>query len=406
MSNNDKKVRAPKREREESEDDWYRRCFEAEGVDKPYSEWTVANLQRKCKFHKLVYSSSNKKELIKRIEDHETGRFSDISRSASVKLDPKSLVHIEPKRCVLYDWHQGENTTVENIPMDIWKHVFMFCRLRGEEKRFLSQLLNWRIVCKYFHRILTQFLQRYAFDTFGNVVNDLELVVFYVFTYTPNTKQYVSRYRTMFNQCGVTKSQFKYLRELHGSKIRLHMSKHVVTCAAKTYGSAQGIREKLRLIDKHRESSKFKATAKKELETQRTTELNDLLQSRGLGCQVDLYFGSSFSIICTFFERILKIFLHEHVYDYVKRGFSKEYVIELFQTLTPSVQIISEFYHERLCVDISDENKAIFKELYETHRNNKALTIEDTCIFVKARFHPQGGVFPFFDNYQKILNIF
>lgn len=385
MSAAEKKVRAPKRERDEGDDAYYERCFAAEGTGKPYGEWTQANLIRKCKYLKLVTTYGTKEDLVKRIENHESGRYSHISRLAHVKQNPKALVPVEPKQCVAYDWARDVNVGIQNIPMDIWKSIFwlIFCS-KGNKRNAMCNLLFWRVTCKYFHRILTGLILQFAKESLGDVP-DLQAVVLWC-SVTKNDMSKETRiiYEDMFKQ------SYKRFEDSNDALYVnvcgfYYFKKQAIRNAVQKYGSARGIKEKLNLLAQYKDNTKQARDKRKKIKQERILEMNTFLKKRGLDFSINRNFGSTCDQICELFQYELEMKLGQSILHYYENRGGQD-VFELLGKITPAVIVMSSFYWDNRFV-IRDYmlRKKLFNELYETYKDTPELSTATMLLFFSGK---------------------
>lgn len=381
----EKKVRAPKRERDEGDAAYYERCFAAEGAEKPYGEWTRANLIRKCKHLKLVTTYRTKEDLVNRIEDHESGRYSHISRLAHVKQDPKALVLVEPKQCVAYDWARDVNVGVQNIPMDIWKSIFWMLVSSSAHKRLsMSFLLDRRVVCKYFHRILTGLILQFAKEKLGGVP-DLEAVVLWC-RVIKNDMSNETRiiYEDMFKQ---SYKRFEYSND--DLYVKVHscyfFKTEAVRNAVQKYGSARGIKQKLDLLAQYKDNNKQASDKRKKIKKERILEMENFLKKRGFDFSINRRFGSTCDNICDLFRYELGMELGQSILHYYENRGGHD-VFELLGKITPAVIVMSNFYWDtRRAIRDNDLRKSLLKDLYETHKDTPDFSTATMSLFFSGK---------------------
>lgn len=369
----EKVKRAPKRERDEKDDAYFTRCIAEEG-SKPHGEWSLTNLQRKCKLLKLVYTYDTKEDLVKRIEDHESGRFSQFSRHAKVNADPKALVFIEPKPCVAFSTVAGAPATALNIPMEVWKEIFSY-HFHPRDRTKLRLLLRWRVVCKYFHRILTAQLREYALRQFG--VADLGLIALYVYNIPEKD---LKPYKQIANE-NIVKVIFKKTDSKKAPEV-FRFNGVGVSDAAKCFGSAEGIRQKLQLLRQCNENAALKREEKKWIKDTRTKELNGHLKKLGFAFSVQQLwtFSGDFDNICRFLADI-DVFLRHMIDCYLedRKAPTQEHLFSIMnEYLRPNTSLLIANFHNKTWHLFHDvpRRDTLFRELYETFKDDRTVTYE------------------------------
>lgn len=230
-------------------------------------------------------------------------------------------------------------------------------------------------MCKYFHRILTAQLREYALRQFG--IADLGLIALYVYNIP---KVDLKLYKQIANE-NIVNVIFKKSDSKKASTV-FRFNGVGVSNAAKCFGSAEGIRQKLQLLRQCNENAALKREEKKWIKDTRTKELSGHLKKLGFAIDVHrmwTYGGDFYNVLRCLTDIGVPVRHMIDCYLEDRKAPTQEHLFSIMnEYLRPNTSLLIANFHNKTWHLFHDvpRRDTLFRELYETFKDDRTVTYE------------------------------